>query len=211
MKASKQLQGVLAALTLTATSTQAVSLALINPSFEDSTLTGGWNGTTPNGWTLASGSCGEEWDGGVNVDGNIFCYLQESAGNPSIIGQEITTLLPVSGTLAVGDVIDLSFIARNQNAAPTVFWDIVDAPSAVANSLIGGTRYVSISDWSNPLFDSVTITSAYSGNAYFAIGTDGAQARVDKIGLDITQVPEPSTIALVSLAWLALLPRRRRK
>ncbi|MGB0993073.1 MAG: PEP-CTERM sorting domain-containing protein [Akkermansiaceae bacterium] len=197
---------------VSAASLQAASVSITNHSFE----TGAglppappatvWNNNTPDGWTSPGGiglqnTTGE---GAVGNDGDIVVFIQTGS-----IAQNITGSI-LGNSVSVGDVFTLTVAATDQNGAPDFEFDIQDDFGA---SLIGGpvTSTTLLPD--NPIYTDAVLTGTVDTDspiALLVIQRTGGQVRIDNVRLDLVQVPEPSSAALLGLGGLALILRRKK-
>ncbi|MGB0774369.1 MAG: PEP-CTERM sorting domain-containing protein [Akkermansiaceae bacterium] len=197
-------------------SLHAASVSINNHSFENGAnvpAPGNWNTNTPEDWN-AYGSKGMQADAvpPAGTDGAIFGFLQ-GGGTGNLNGgsftQDITTA--VGGTINPGDTFTLTLAALNQNVSPSFDFDIRDnADPSTGNSLIGGTQQSGTVSgaWADYVVAGTVDTA--SSSVFLVINTNGNQVRVDNVRLDLVQVPEPSSTALLGLGGLALILRRRK-
>ncbi|MFT5883001.1 MAG: hypothetical protein ACI9FG_001510 [Crocinitomicaceae bacterium] len=192
----------------------------------DSSVKGGdFNSENDGGWVYNLGANNATFSvdksSGVGSDGNLVIGAANSAPTgPKIPGVD------TGATIATGDTFDLSFMWRES----LVDWD--DGADTVSLSLfftdtnlIDGTAtdvltLTSGFSASNDTYQTESLSgqgyngSEIAGKKLFArINTsamDGEFARLDNVYIEVTTVPEPSSIVLLGLGGLALILRRRK-
>lgn len=209
----------LASLTLTTSLASAASVAITNNSFETGAnlpATDGWNNNNPEGWTaVETGAGGVGIQGlstnpatGAGQDGDYVVFLQGGS-----LVQNVTAQL-LNNAVSVGDLFSLTVAASSQNGAPTFFFDLRDnADISIGNSLIGGPVESAPNAPGGGEYANISVLGTVDTAAtdiFLVISGNGPQNRIDNIRLDATQVPEPSSTALLGLASLGLILRRKR-
>lgn len=204
--------GMAAAILCGATALQAASVTIDNHSFENG---GGlpaappattWNNNVPDGWqkTGGVGMQNISADATTGTDGEIVVFLQTGA-----ISQNITASI-LGNAVAAGDLFTLTLAATNQNGSPTFDFDIQDG---FGGSLIGGPVTSAPNSPANPTYaDAVVVgtVDTASADVVLVLSNSAGQTRIDNVRLDLVQVPEPSSSALLGLAGMALIFRRRK-
>lgn len=199
---------------LSCASVQAAAVSINNHSFETGAglppapPAQAWNNNVPEGWTRPSGNTGLQnisGDGAtVGADGDFVVFLQNGG-----IAQDITGAIPGFSVMP-GDAFTLTLAATNQNGSPEFEFDIQDD---FGFSLIGGAVSSSPALPGNPTYEDRVVTGTVdtaSPVVILVLSNDGGQTRIDNVRLDLVQVPEPSSAALLGLGGLALILRRRK-
>ncbi|MBK1829066.1 PEP-CTERM sorting domain-containing protein [Haloferula rosea] len=215
-----------------AASANAATISLENSSFElpvasgGLTSPGGFSGATPAGW-IRTGSGGRfNQSTTPGVDGDLTVFLQ--GGNAAnltggTIAQRIDNLTVGTGSLLDGETFDFTLAARNANGSPTFNFDIRTAADPTTGfSLLNG--FVTSSTFSGNPFQDIDVAGTvdlaqvsgllvggeYTGQVWLIANTNGPQVNFDNARLEYNAIPEPSSTALVGLAGLGLLLRRRK-
>ncbi len=191
-----------------ASALHAASVTINNHSFENGAglplPAPDWNNNTPDGWTKSGG-------GGMQasspdptgIDGSVYVFLE---GGSASLTQNITASI-LGGAVNPGDIFTLTLAADNSNNSPTFDFDIQDGFGA---SLIGGPVTSSTLTTEFADYDVVGTVDTASSDIVLYIETNGPQVLIDNVRLDLVQVPEPSSTALLGLGGLALILRRRK-
>ena len=186
-------------------SAQAASVTIANHSFETGAgvpAPGNWNNNAPEGWSVA-GSVGMQADNPApaGTDGTVFTFVQ---GDDSSLLQDIAG--GAGSTTIAGDLFTLTVAAFNQNGSPSFDFDLTDFSGV---SLIGGPQTVPVAgDWADYTVPGLVDTA--SSEVRLVLNANGGQIRFDNVRLDVQSVPEPGSTALLGLASLSLLLRRKR-
>ncbi len=179
------------------------------------------NGGVPSGWTVMLGSP-DTMDASANVgvpglgdfgaapgaspDGGTWVGMGSDVGFVERFGQTLTGL-------TVGQTYSISWAAGNFGYSPTGFGYI--NPNAIAamidGSVVGTGGTLALS--SNWMAQSVSfVASATTHQLAFQLATD-AKSYMSIDGINVSAVPEPSTIALMlaGVGLVALRTQRRAK
>ena len=191
----------------TASSIHAASVSINNHSFETGAglpADPGWNNNTPDGWTRTGGGGMQNSDPDpTGIDGGVYVFLEGGTGTMT---QNITASI-MGGTVNPGDVFTLTLAADNSNNSPTFDFDIQDG---FGGSLIGGAVSSATLTGAFADYDVIGTVDTASSDVVLMFKTNGPQVLVDNVRLDLVQVPEPSSTALLGLGGLALILRRKK-
>ena len=212
-----------------AVASSATGAVLVNPSFEDDPVNNGAAVTgSMTGWTAApSNRAGNQDFDPANAsqiplptDGEQHAFTNgPSAGGPASLSQVTPYTITNGETYTL--TVDMGQVSNFSDSEGTIrlFGSVSGLGVALTNS--NGTAELAgiqaLNQSTNYLTDqSVTYTALASGDPFEGeqlgialIGSSGIQVIWDNVRLDITPVPEPSSLALLGLGGLCVLRRRR--
>ncbi len=207
----------------------AASIAVTNASFEDNDQPQNWANGIPGGWTSEGGTAGTT--PGLTVDGpnRTFMELSSAIGasggdGPTNLGLRSNALIYqdlgvpfLANTVYTGDLLANRRGGANNEA---VFGLSTSGTGALLGTAGGFTTstfttsntFLPVSSLTAAQGNVATFTTgatAPAGNVFLVLSAPTGNAVVDLISVDATTIPEPSSLALISLAALGILRRRR--